>query len=66
MNIIIKYKNKKHKYEIICNKEYISEYKKLNKKEDKYKLLPKLLVSDTIFSNYNKWVIFTPYLYIQN
>lgn len=54
MTTIVKYKNKKNRYEIICNKQYISEYKKLNSKEDKYKILNKLLVSDTVFSNYSK------------
>ena len=54
MTTIVKYKNKKNRYEIICNKQYISEYKKLNCKEDKYKILNKLLVSDTVFSNYSK------------
>jgi len=54
MTTIVKYKNKKNRYEIICNKQYILEYKKLNNKDDKYKILNKLLVSDTVFSNYSK------------
>ena len=54
MTTIVKYKNKKNKYEIICNKSYIREYKKLNSKEDKYKILNKLLISDSVFSNYSK------------
>lgn len=54
MTTIVKYKNKKNRYEIICNKSYITEYKKLNSKEDKYKILNKLLISDSVFSNYSK------------
>ena len=54
MTTIVKYKNKKNKYEIICNKSYIREYKKLNSKQDKYKILNKLLISDSVFSNYSK------------
>ena len=54
MTTIVKYKNKKNRYEIICNKSYITEYKKLNSKEDKYKILNKLLISDCVFSNYSK------------
>ena len=52
--IIIKYKKKKTILEIVCDKSYLKEYRLLNSIKDKRNYIFKLLVVDTIFSNYKK------------
>ena len=52
--IIVKYKKKKRILEIMCDKRYIKDFKSLNSLSEKKAYLPKLLIVDTIFSDYKK------------
>jgi len=55
--IVIKYKKKKTTLEIVCDKAYLNDYRLLNSIKDKRNYIFKLLVVDTIFSNYKKGYI---------
>ena len=55
--IIIKYKQKKTTLEIVCDKSYLKNYRLLNNIKSKRDYIPKLLIIDTIFSNYKKGTI---------
>ena len=50
--IVIKYKKHKIKLEICCDKKILLQYKKIQLKSEKEKLLNKLLIVDDIFSNF--------------
>ena len=52
--IIIKCKKKKTTLEIVCDRSYLKEYRLLNNIKSKRNYIPKLLIVDTIFSNYKK------------
>jgi ribosome maturation protein SDO1 len=52
--IVVKYKKGKLRLEIVCNKDYIKEYKSVESKDNKLKILNKLIVTDSVFSNYSK------------
>ena len=52
--IVVKYKKSKLRLEIVCNKDYIKKYKSLESKDNKLKILNKLIVTDSVFSNYSK------------
>ena len=53
--IVIKYKKKKTILEIVCDRSYLKEYRLLNNIKDKRNYIPKLLIVDTIFSNYKNY-----------
>jgi len=51
---IVKCKKKKTTLEIVCDSRHIKQYKLLKDVKEKFKYLNKLLVVDSIFSNYKK------------